>query len=206
MLLCSLKFRSPEYTDMKNSAILFLALIAIWSCNTKRLDNTKELSREIKASQIKRVTNTQLVYTVDEWGKKIAQIAEKALEKEIKANPEKAAETCKNLTKIPVLAALEKEYGVEIELLAESDTTNQKLFPKEKELLRAYIFSAKSNPTTQDNIQRLNDTLVVYNAPVPADHAICKTCMSSEKIPFALWRLLFDKKQIIRKLDAKQLK
>ena len=191
---------------MKNSVILFFALAAIWSCNTKRLDNTKELSREIKASQIKRVTNTQLVYTVDEWGKKIALIAGKALEKEITAHPDKAAEICKNLKEIPVLAALEKEYGVEIELLAESDTTNQKLFPQEKELLKAYIFSAKNNPTNQDNIQRLNDTLVVYNAPVPADHPICKTCMSSEKIPFALWRLLFDKKQIIRKLDAKQLK
>ncbi|CAG5012632.1 hypothetical protein DYBT9275_05215 [Dyadobacter sp. CECT 9275] len=191
---------------MKNLILLLTFSTVFLSCNSKRLDNTKELSKEIKASQIKRVTNTQLIYTVDEWGKKISQIAQKALEKEITAFPDKAGEVCKNPETIPVLAALRKEYGVAIHLLTEADTASKILFPKEKELLQAYLYSAKNNPTSKDNIQQLNDSLLVYNTPVPGDNVICKACAVSQKTGFALWRLLFDKKQIIRKLDAKQLK
>ena len=191
---------------MRNLAFAVLILAAVTSCNTKRLENTKELTREIKASQIKRVTNTQLIYTADEWGKKISKIAEKSVEKELTQHPEKAGEICKDLSMVPLIAALQKEYGVQVQLLGESDSKNQNLFPKERELLDAYLYSAKAKSIASDNVQQLNDTLLVYNAPVPGDHAICKTCMGNQAVPFAVWRLLFDKKEIIRKLDAKQLK
>ena len=190
---------------MKNFFPIILLLI-VTACNTKRLENTKELSREIKASQIVRVTNTQLIYTADEWGKKISKIVEKSLQKELETNPEKAGEICKNLSKIPLINALQKEYGVQIQLLGEKDTKNPDLNPKEKELLDAYLYSAKTKTTAGDNVQQLNDTLLVYNVPVAAENPICKTCMENQATPFALWRLLFNKKEIIRKLDVKKLK
>ena len=191
---------------MKNFALAVVLFITVIACNTKRLENTKELSREIKASQIVRVTNTQLIYTADEWGKKISKIVEKSLQKELEANPEKAGEICKNLSKIPLVNALQKEYGVQIQLLGEKDTGNPDLKPKEKELLEAYLYSAKTKTTASDNVQQLNDTLLVYNVPVSVENPICKTCMGSQETPFALWRLLFNKKEIIRKLDVKKLK
>ncbi|TDE13685.1 hypothetical protein [Dyadobacter psychrotolerans] len=193
-------------TFNKSLALTFVLLAMLSACNSKRLENTKELSKEIKASQIKRVTNTQLVYTVDEWGKKISKIAEKALEKELKANPEKASELCKDLSKIPLVAAMQKEYGVLIQLLGAADVKNPALNPKERELMEAYLYSAKAKAAASDNVQQLNDTLLVYNVPVLAENPVCKTCMAGQEIPFAVWRLLFDKKEIIRKLDAKMLK
>jgi hypothetical protein len=191
---------------MKNFAIALLLIFTILACDSKRLDNTKALSQEIKATQIKRVTNTQLVYTVDEWGKKISAIAAKSLQKELTAHPENAGELCKDLSKIPLITALEKEYGVQIQLLGAGDAANKSLNPKERELLDAYLYSAKNKAVASDNVQQLNDTLLVYNTPVPADDPICKTCSVGTEVPFALWRLLFDKKEIIRKLDAKMLK
>jgi len=191
---------------MKNLAFSVVLLVTMFACNTRRLENTKELTREIKASQIKRVTNTQLIYTADEWGKKISKIAEKSLQKELTQNPETAGEICKNLAQIPLIAALQKEYGVQVQLLGEPDLKNKDLFPKEKELLDAYLYSAKAKSEASDNVQQLNDTLLVYNVPVPPGNAICKSCMGTQETPFAVWRLLFDKKEIIRKLDAKQLK
>ena len=190
----------------RNLLAFTIFTLLISACNSKRLENTKELSREIKASQIKRVTNTQLIYTADEWGKKISKIAEKTLEKELENNPQKAGELCKDLSGIALISALQKEYGVEIQLLGEADAKNQKLFPKERELLEAYLYSAKAKSSSSDNVQQLNDTLLVYNVPVAAENPICKTCMGDSATPFALWRLLFDKKEIIRKLDAKKLK
>jgi hypothetical protein len=199
-------YESPVIHYMKTySCFIFLFLI-VCACNSRRLENTKELSREIKASQIKRVTNTQLIYSADEWGKMITRIAAKALETELEKHPEKAAELCKNLHLIPVIAALQKEYGVQVQLLGVADATNNTLAPKEKELFDAYLYSAKNKTTASDNIQPLSDTLLVYNAPVMADSQICKVCIPDQELPFALWRLLFDKKEIIRKLDAKQLK
>lgn len=174
-------------------------------CNNKRVENTKELANEVKASKIVRVTNTQLIYTVDEWGKKISKLAQKSLEEALAKNPEKAAELCKNPSEIPIIGALEKKYGVKISLLGPDDTKNAKLDKKEIELLEAYLYSAKSNASSlSDNVQPINDTTVVYN--VPADLAICKTCLGDKTPSFALWRLLFDKKEILRNVDVKTLK
>lgn len=196
----------PTYKSIQ-SITYIVAIIAILSaCQAKRLENTKELSREIKASQIKRVTNTQLVYTIDEWGKKISKIAEKTLEKELAANPEKGTAFCKDLSQIALINAMEKEYGVHIQLLGEADISNKDLNPKEKELLEAYLYSAKSKAAATDNIQQLSDSLIVYNVPATAESPICKSCMPDQEISFAVWRLLFNKKDMIRKLDAKALK
>jgi hypothetical protein len=184
-----------------------IMVILMTGCDLgNRVENTKELSREIKATQIKRVTNTQLIYSADEWGKKIAQIAEKSLKSELKKHPEKAGELCKNVAGIPVVAALQKEYGVKVELLGIADLKNPDLAVKEREILDAYLYSAKSKSPASDNLQQLSDTSLVYNAPVSAESDVCKTCMKDQEIPFAVWRLLFNKKEIIRKLDAKQLK
>ncbi|MCF0072375.1 hypothetical protein LZD49_17975 [Dyadobacter sp. CY261] len=178
------------------------------SCDFKsgRIENTKELNREIKASQIKRVTNVQLISSADEWGKKIAQIAEKSLKTELERKPDTGLAHCQDLSGIPVIAALQKEYGVKVQLLGTKDLKNPALDPKEREILDAYAYSAKSNTQAGDNLQQLNDTLLVYNAPVSPGSVICKRCMAGQDTTFAVWRLLFNKKEIIRKLDAKQLK
>ena len=191
---------------VKLSAFAAVILATVSACQSKRLENTKELSREIKASQIKRVTNTQLIYTVDEWGKKISQITSKALQKELVAHPEKASAICKDVSQIAIVNAIQKEYGVQIQLLGEADIKNPSINSKERELLDAYLYSAKSKSVASDNVQLLNDTLLVYNVPVAAESPICKQCMPKQETPFAVWRLLFDKKEIIRKLDAKALK
>lgn len=197
---------TDHIVSVKNFIILLTISLSIAACNSKRLENTKELSREIKASQIKRVTNTQLIYAADEWGKKISQITEKTLANELAKHPEKAGELCKNPGQIPVIAALQKEYGVHIELLGPEDLQNPTLDPKEKELFEAYLYSAKNKTSASDNVQQLSETLLVYNAPVSIEHPVCKICMTGKDLQFALWRLVFEKKEIIRKLDAKQLK
>ncbi len=191
---------------IQSVALSAALLLSISACQTKRLENTKELSREIKASQIKRVTNTQLIYTIDEWGKKIAQISDKTLQKELAAHPEKASILCKDISQIALINALEKEYGVKVQLLGEADIHSPGINAKEKEVLEAYLYSAKTKSVASDNVQLLNDTLFVYNAPVAVESPICKQCMPGQETPFAVWRLLFDKKEIIRKLDAKALK
>jgi hypothetical protein len=189
-----------------NRIIIYSLAFGLMSsgCNNTRVENTKELSNEIKASKIIRVTNTQLIYTVDEWGKKISKLAQKSLEEALLKNPEKAGELCKNPAEIPLIGAMEKKYGVKISLLGPDDIQNAGLDKKEKELLEAYLYSARNKAELSDNVQPVNDTTIVYN--VPANLQICKTCMGDKTPDFALWRLLFDKKEILRKVDVKTLK
>jgi hypothetical protein len=196
------------FGTMKRLIFVVMLAGALAGCDFKsgRIENTKELNREIKASQIKRVTNVQLISSADEWGKKIAQIAEKSLRSELEKNTDTGLKHCQDLTGIPVVAALQKEYGVKVQLLGIKDLKSASLHPKEREILDAYAYSAKSNTHAGDNLQQLNDTLLVYNAPVAAGSIICKKCMAGQDTTFAVWRLLFNKKEIIRKLDAKQLK
>jgi len=192
---------------MKRILSTILLATILYGCDLgSRVENTKALNNEIKASQIKRVTNTQLIYSANEWGKKIAEITEKTLTERIAKDPKEAGALCADLSKIPVVAALEKEYGVRIRLLGADDLKNPELAVKEREILDAYLFSAKNKSVAGDNLQQLNDTLLVYNAPLNAESLICKECMKGKETPFAVWRLLFSKKDIIRKLDVKQLK
>jgi hypothetical protein len=191
---------------IKYSILSALSLLFLTGCNVEnRVGNTKELAQEMKIMQIKRVTNTQLISTVDEWGKQIAVVARKSLEKELSARPKEGVAICKDLRKVPIINALDKEYSVKIQLLGPEDITNPALSTKERELLDAYLYNAENNLPQSDNIQKLNDTLLVYNAPVPVASTICKTCFENQRVPFAVWRVLFDKKQVIRKLDAKKL-
>lgn len=184
-----------------------LSILILLSCNTEnRVGNTKELAQEMKATQIKRVTDAQLVSTVDEWGKQMASVAQRALEKELAQKPEEAGSVCSNMSSLPLIAALDKEYGVNIQLMGPEDVSNSALSAKERELLDAYLYNAENNLPQSDNVQKLNDTLLVYNAPVPTDSRICTECFEKQKVSFAVWRILFDKKTVIRKLDVKKLK
>jgi hypothetical protein len=184
----------------------FLLLLAVTGCNVDdRVGNTKELSQEIKNSKIKRITNVQLTTTIDDWGKRIAVIAQKSMGEALKKNPEKATELCQNLQQLPLVAALEKEYGVQVQLLGTADLTNPAFTTKERELLDAYLYNAENKLPQSDNVQRLNDTLFVYNAPVPADHAVIQRCFAQQALPLAVWRVLFNKRDVIRKIDVKKL-
>ncbi len=191
---------------MFNRISLLVLSIVFVGCNSEdRVGNTKELAQEMKTMQIKRVTNTQLIATLDEWGKQMTAVAQKSLEKELNQHPDQAAAICADLEKVPLIAALNREYSVQIELVGPADITNPKLSQKEQELIDAYLYNAENNLPQSDNVQKLNDTLFVYNAPVAATSPICKSCFENQKVPFAVWRVLFDKKAVIKKLDAKKL-
>ncbi|GAB2765633.1 hypothetical protein GCM10027275_03810 [Rhabdobacter roseus] len=192
---------------MKQSSGTFLLLVFLLGCNVEnRVGNSKELVQEMKDSQIKRITNAQLISLIDEWGKQIVKVSQKALGEAVSKQPGNASRLCQNLDQVPLIGALEQEYGVDISLLGLADVSNPALEAKERELLEAYAYNAGSTLPASDNIQKLNDTLYVYNASLPLDSPIATECFGEQKVPFAVWRVLFDKKEVVRKIDVKRLK
>ena len=104
-------------------------------------------------------------------------------------------------THVPLIAAIEDQYAVKIQLLGLADTDNPTMTSKERELLSAYAYNAEKGLPQFDNVQKLNDTLLVYNAPVPKESPICQQCFPDQKLSFAIWRILFDKKAVIQKME-----
>lgn len=194
--------KSKNLIFLKLTALLSLLILAAAGCNTdNRIKQTKSLKEEIAGSKIRRVTDAQLVAAVDEWGKEMAVIMQKGLEKELAKKPNEAAKYCTNLGLVPLIAAIESQYEVEIQLLGTLAPENATLAPKERELMSAYVYNAEKDLPQFDNVQKLNDTLLVYNAPIPKKSPICQQCFPEQKLPFAIWRILFDKKEVIKRME-----
>ncbi|GAB3895527.1 hypothetical protein GCM10028803_12160 [Larkinella knui] len=178
-------------------------LVLSVSCSPDRNQNTKELVQEMNDHKIKRVTNVQLTTTVDEWGKALVLTARKALTNELTKNA--GDSTLCTLEGIPAIRRLEKQYAITIDLLRAKDVKNPALDPKERDLLGAYVYNAQNKMDQIDNVQKLNDTLFVYNSPVATDDIICKTCTDKAALPFVIWRIVFNKREVIRRINPKKL-
>ena len=176
--------------------------LSFFSCSPDRIKQTDQLRQEMNDKKIKRITNIELTETVDAWGKQIVLVAQNELTDKLKVGGSTAA-FCQ-LEQLPKTAALAKRYALTIDLLGPQDVQNTQLAPKEREVLDAYLYNAEKKLPQQSNIQRIADTLYIYNAAVPVENSICKICFGDQKQPLAVWRLAFSKREVIRRMNGKK--
>ncbi|WP_460942371.1 hypothetical protein [Spirosoma daeguense] len=183
--------------------ICFVLSFCVTACGPDRVKYTSELKQEIADSKIKRVTDVDLVETVDNLGGKISSVVQKELITQLQqtTDPAKRAQLCQ-LQNLPRTKAIAERYAVEIRLLGVDDLKNVTLNAKEREILDAYYYSAKQKQAAMSNIQKINDTLFVYNVPVPAQNAICEACFGKQDVPFAVWHFGFQKREVVRRMSA----
>jgi len=177
-----------------------LLLIYLASCGPERVKYTPELKQQMSDMKIKHITNTDMVETVNTLGERISATVQKELTDTLRHhadNPAQQAQLCQ-LQNLPRTKAIEKKYGVEIQLLSGADIQNKTLGPKEREVLDAYLYNAEQKLPQISNIQKIADTLFIYNAAVPTDSLVCQTCFGSQKTPLAVWRIAFPKREVIR--------
>ena len=190
---------------MKLSAFLcaISLSISLLSCNPERVHYTNELKAEMADSKIKRITNADLIETVDNLGGKIIAVMEKELTTQLQktTTPAERAKLCQ-LKNLPRAKAIAERYAVDIRLLGEPDIQNMALNIKERDILDAYLYSVKQKQAPISNIQKLNDTLFVYNSVVPTSSPICKACFGNQETPFAVWHLGFQKREVVRRMNS----
>lgn len=190
--------------DFRTAAISFILLLFISSCNPEnRIQQTPALKQEIADKKVKRITDIQISETVDSWGKQLTAIIQKELTDKLTHQSADMNKLCQ-LKDLPKTNALAKRYNFTIELLGASDVQNPKLPQKEREVLDAYLYNAENKLPQPTNIQKINDTLFVYNTAVPADNLICKACFGDQKQPLAVWRLVFHKREVIRRIGGRK--
>ena len=187
-----------------NLQLLFLSILLsclLLACNPERVKYTSELKQEMADKKIKRITNADLVETVDVFGERITAVIQKELTAQLqkKTSPAERAKLCQ-LQDLPRTKAIADRYGINIQLLSGADVPNKALSQKEREVLDAYLYNAEQKLPQISNIQKINDTLYVYNAAVPTENVICQTCFGTQKTPLAVWRLAFSKREIVRRM------
>jgi hypothetical protein len=186
-------------------AALLISMLS--ACNPERVKYTSELKQEIADSKIKRISNADIIQTVDNLGEKVSTVVQKELSTQLQktTSPAEQARFCQlqNLTRTKAIA---ERYVLDIRLLGPADVQNKDLNPKEREILDAYLYSAKQKQQPISNIQKINDTLFVYNAPVPANSPICEACFGKQEVPFAVWHIGFQKREVIRRMNATKKK
>lgn len=187
--------------------LFFAFLFSLVACNPERVKYTNELKQEMADKKIKRITNADLVETVDTFGERITTVIQKELTTQLQqtTNPAERAKLCQ-LQDIPRTKAIENRYAINIQLLSGADVPNRALSLKEREVLDAYLYNAEQKLPQISNIQKIGDTLYVYNAAVPTDNIICQTCFGTQKTPLAVWRLVFPKREIVRRMSSSKKK
>jgi hypothetical protein len=197
-----------KFLAMKRpAAVIGLLLTVLLSCNPERVKYTKELKQEMADMKIKRITNADLVENIDNLGGKVAAAAQKELTAQLQqtTNPAEQAKLCQ-LQNLPKTKAISNRYALTIKLLGPTDVQNKSLSVKEREILDAYLYNAEQKLPQISNIQKINDTLFIYNAAVPTENPICQTCFGSQKTPLAVWRIAFSKREVIRRMNASSKK
>ena len=172
------------------------------ACNPDRIQYSDALKQEMADKKVKRLTTAELTEAVDSWGEQLVALAQKEAAAML-AKKAPQADVC-SLRGLPKTQTLAQRYGMTISLLTPADLTNQRLAPKERDVLDAYLYNAEKGLRQTSNVQRIGDTLYVYNAALPDTASLCRACFGTQKQPLAVWRLAFPKQEVIRHLRAKK--
>lgn len=194
---------------MNKQKLLYLAVLSLLlvSCNPERVHYTNELKQEMADSKIKRIKDPDVVETINNLGGRVSATVQKELTTQLQktTDPAERAKLCQ-LQNLPRTSAIANQYHLDIQLLGTTAIQNKSLPAKEREILDAYLYNAKQKLVPITNIQKITDTSFVYNAAVPVDNPICEACFGKQTVPFAVWHLGFQKRDVIRRMNASKKK
>jgi len=187
--------------------IFFVLSLSFLACNPERVKYTNELKQEMSDMKIKRITNADMIETVDNFGERITVVIQKELATQLQktTNPAERTKLC-HLQNLPRTKAIADRYAIDIQLLSGADVPNKSLGAKERDVLDAYLYNAEKKLPQISNIQKIDERLYIYNAAVPTENVICQACFGNQKTPLAVWRLAFPKQEIVRRMKPTKKK
>ncbi len=156
--------------------LLISGLISVLLGCNMKRIDTTEAVNQIKASEVKRITPAQISFFANKWGGEIV--------KSLNGKPQ-------NNLKVD---SLKKAYLVQIDSLELLGELPENISTKEKELIGAYKYNLENNLPILPNLQNLNNgETLLFTSPMVGEKNF-------------LWRLEFTKKEIIKKVNIKELK
>lgn len=167
---------------MHSLLLIILSIAAVASC-TQKMDkeNKKAATEGLKNSEIKRVSEAEIIDNAFSRGRLIADTAQLLLGKTLKSTinaqgVEAAIQYC-NISSYPLLESLSKKYGADIKR-ASLRLRNPKDAPDEieSEILEAYQYSLDQGLAINDNVQIIDDSYLLYTKPIMMGDPVCLNC------------------------------
>lgn len=200
-----------KYAKIAAYCLLFTAYcLLLNACDFSKRIDTRQAVKELHEREVKRITPTQFVAQVDEWGKIIVDSLNKNL--------------AENLEKRALIDSLSSKYRVEILTGSPLNLQNPALGKKVNEILDAYQYNSERHLLQVDNIQKSDDEMFFYyTAPITENaqfeqlkknqlEALEKTA-KLDSLSFrkkgdfvGLWLIKFSKKEVVRLSDPKHLR
>ena len=209
--------------------IAFAWNICLYSCNPKRID-TAELADEMKDRRVRKISQAKIVETAQKKGGIAVSAIDKAfrnkMEKEINdLLPDSAYKYC-NINKFSATDSL--GYILTASIIRHGRIL--KKVPEEEksytfQVLDAYRYNAENKLSSEDNVQNIGETAILYTRPIVLKDQICFKCHGSkkqvgeQKLAFlkrkfptsdvweqgsdsllGMWAVSFDKKEFIRNI------
>lgn len=158
---------------------LLLLLSFVFACTPQQERKSREFIAEgMKSRKIKRVTDVQLLEAVDRLGKQnVEELMTLFLSKTDASKPF----VCK--TENYITDTKKFLYVLAVRLVCEEKQT---VFEKEKQLLQAYFYNDANGTESTTNIQKIDDSAIIYTAPVTFNGKLV-----------GMWTVVFDKKQLV---------
>jgi len=200
-----------NYAKISVYCSLFTAFFLLLnSCDFSKRIDTRQAVKELHEREVKRITPTQFIAQVDEWGKTMID----SLNKNLVINLEKRA----------LIDSLSKKYRVEILTGSPLNLQDPAFGKKVNEILDAYQYNSEKHLAQVDNIQKSDDELFFYfTSPIIKNEQFDKlkkvqlenlakatkldSLSSRKKGDFAgLWLIKFSKKEVVRLSDPKHLR
>ncbi|MES2798334.1 MAG: hypothetical protein V4683_20360 [Bacteroidota bacterium] len=138
--------------------------------------DTSQMADQMKNAEIKRITPTQISSFANDWGIEITEYLN---------------EKPSNLQNIDSLSKL---YHASIKKVDIANLNLDTLDKKEAELMQAYQYSLQNNQAIGTNLQKLQGgEIQLFTASIP-------------NVKNQIWRVEFTKKEIIRRVNVKEIK
>lgn len=169
---------------MKNSLFCLLFLFSACVPDMKeRGYDTKKLAQEVRDRKIKKVTPAQINNWVYERGVLMVNLL----------NAELAKTSIEAGAKTKIQDSLQDAYKVQISLIdLKIEKLTENYTGKAKELIEACIYQAEKEQPIQPNLQKLENQDFLFIA-------------TADKLPWHIWQINFSKKEVIKKIDQKEL-
>lgn len=176
--------------------VFFLGLLFLEACGDleQSQKNREAVAEEMAARKVKFITDEQLLKWTDYKGQEITRITQKMLNRaSIAAQENDSSLSQAKLFEMPLasLDTLVKPPVVKIEK-SSFETDNKQLTDKERAFLKRYQEGELQLEIQSAFLQ--GDSVIVYTAPIILDGK-----------PQGMWRIYFKKKELIQKMDMKEV-
>ncbi len=192
--------------------IIFTLLILNTGCGGKLSEEDRKAIAETKERrEFKKIKEADIIATASQKGRDILQLLEEYLNpghgRDSTTIDPSTGKLLLSDNDIDIIDSLSRSHATDITFISAVDASAlEQASPKEKEVFEAYLYNVEEGLEMRDNIQKINDSTLLYTRPllrplmeVLQEKDSVSRDFSDKKAMAGMWSLRISRKEIIRR-------